>query len=46
MGDWCAATNAPATATCHDAWRGQSYQAFAGAKIQLNGGNAPATCAF
>jgi hypothetical protein len=46
MGDWCAATNAPATHDCHDAWRSISFHAFAGAKIRLDGNNAPETCPF
>jgi hypothetical protein len=45
-GDWCAKTNGPATADCHDAWRGMSFQAFAGAKIKLEANGTPATCAF
>ena len=45
MGDWCAKTNGPATADCHDAWKSESFHAFAGAKIKLEA-NAPAKCAF
>lgn len=46
MGDWCAKTNAPATADCHDAWRGISFHAFSGAKIKLTTSGSPTTCAF
>jgi hypothetical protein len=44
-GDWCAKTNSPATADCHDSWRSISFHAFAGAKIKLAGA-APEICAF
>jgi hypothetical protein len=44
LGDWCAKTNSPATADCHDAWQGRTFQVFAGAKIQLDGAGAPKTC--
>jgi len=33
MGDWCAATNSPATATCHDAYLSKSFHAFQAFKI-------------
>jgi hypothetical protein len=45
-GDWCAATNSPATASCHDAWRGISFHVFAGAKIAVTASDTPASCAF
>jgi hypothetical protein len=38
MGNWCAATNSAATATCHDAWRSRSFHAFQGFKVK------PTTC--
>jgi hypothetical protein len=34
LGDWCAATNSPATASCHDAFRAKFLQVFAAAPIQ------------
>lgn len=34
MGDWCAATNGPATPQCHDAYRSDSYHAFQAFKIK------------
>jgi hypothetical protein len=34
QGDWCAATNSPATADCHDAWQNLSYAAFQGFNIK------------
>lgn len=34
MGDWCAATNAPASSTCHDAYRFETFQAFAAFPIR------------
>jgi hypothetical protein len=46
MGDWCAKTNGPATADCHDAWRGISFHAFSGAKIKVAASGAPMTCPF
>ena len=45
-GDWCAATNSPATATCHDAWHSISFHVYAGAKIRLDATGAPSTCPF
>jgi len=39
QGDWCAATNSPATVTCHDAFRSHTAQTFSAAKI------GPVTCA-
>ena len=38
-GDWCAATNSAATATCHDAYRTRSFHAFQAFKVK------PQTCA-
>jgi hypothetical protein len=32
-GDWCSRTNAPATATCHDAYRSISYSASQAFKV-------------
>ena len=32
-GDWCAATNSPATATCHDAYQSKSFHAFQAFKV-------------
>jgi hypothetical protein len=46
QGDWCAATNSAATASCHDAWQGRSFQAFAGSKIRLGTNGAPMQCSF
>jgi hypothetical protein len=47
LGDWCAATNGPATANCHDAWHSVAYQTFAGTNIKLDAPTgAPSTCAF
>jgi hypothetical protein len=34
MGDWCSRTNGPADATCHDAFRYQSYSAGQAFKVQ------------
>ncbi len=45
-GDWCAATNSAATATCHDAWLSKSFHTFAGAKIKVDSSNNPVTCAL
>jgi hypothetical protein len=45
-GDWCAATNSPATATCHDAWHSISFHVFAGAKIKMDASGAPSMCKF
>ena len=46
-GDWCAATNSPATATCHDAFRSTNFHTFAGANIKLDSATSqPATCPF
>jgi hypothetical protein len=45
-GDWCAATNSPATADCHDALRGISFHAFSGAKILLTSNKEPGICSF
>jgi hypothetical protein len=45
-GDWCAATNSPASDGCHDAWQSKSFHVFAGAKIALDATDQPATCAF
>jgi hypothetical protein len=39
-GDWCAATNSPATDTCHDAMRYHARQTFSAAKVRDGG----ATC--
>ena len=39
-GDWCSVTNGPATATCHDAFRSETFQAFQAFDIQ------DATCTF
>jgi hypothetical protein len=33
-GDWCAATNSPATSQCHDAYRGTSFQAYQAFKVK------------
>ncbi len=33
-GDWCSATNSPATVSCHDAWRSHAAQVFSGAKLK------------
>lgn len=33
-GDWCAATNSPATANCHDAYQSVSFHAFQGFKVR------------
>jgi hypothetical protein len=33
MGDWCSRTNAPATATCHDAYRREFYSAAQAFKV-------------
>jgi hypothetical protein len=33
-GDWCAATNSKATATCHDAYQSKSFHAFQAFKIK------------
>jgi hypothetical protein len=33
-GDWCAATNSPATATCHDAYQSKSFRAFQAFKVR------------
>lgn len=33
-GDWCAATNSAATASCHDAWRSESFHTFASFPIK------------
>jgi hypothetical protein len=38
-GEWCAATNSAATATCHDAYRVRSFHAFQAFKVK------PQTCA-
>jgi hypothetical protein len=46
MGDWCAATNSPASPGCHDAWQSKSFHVFAGAKIALDSADKPTTCAF
>ena len=35
-GDWCAATNSPATANCHDAYMSHSFHAFAGFPVKAN----------
>jgi hypothetical protein len=44
-GDWCSQTNAAATATCHDAWRSETYHVFSGAKIQGPAADGPiVTC--
>jgi hypothetical protein len=46
-GDWCAATNSAATATCHDAWRSESFHVYAGAKIQVDAtSKEPTYCSF
>lgn len=46
-GDWCAATNSPATDKCHDAWRSTNFHTFAGANIKMDSSTmAPATCPF
>jgi hypothetical protein len=45
-GDWCAATNQPATATCHDAYHNVSYNVFQGAPIQLDASGTPSTCSL
>jgi hypothetical protein len=45
-GDWCAATNSPASEGCHDAWQSKSFHVYAGAKIALDAADAPTTCAF
>jgi hypothetical protein len=34
MGDWCAATNQPASTTCHDAYLSKSYHALQAFKIK------------
>ena len=34
MGDWCAATNGPATPTCHDAYLSKSFHAFQAFKVK------------
>jgi hypothetical protein len=41
MGDWCAATNSPATVDCHDAYRSRTFHVYAGAKIKTG-----TTCEF
>jgi hypothetical protein len=48
MGDWCAATNSRATATCHDAWQTKAFQVFTAGKIKLPADPAAATttCRF
>jgi len=47
MGDWCAATNSPKTASCHDAYHSVAYQTFAGTNLQLDApSGAPSTCAL
>jgi hypothetical protein len=35
-GDWCAATNSKATATCHDAYQSKSFHAFQAYKIKTD----------
>jgi hypothetical protein len=40
MGDWCAATNSPATPECHDALRAIAYQVLQGFDVT------DATCDF
>ena len=39
-GDWCARTNGPATADCHDAFRSETFQAFQAFPIRAE------TCGF
>jgi len=34
MGDWCARTNSPATATCHDAYRIATFEAYQAFKVK------------
>jgi hypothetical protein len=34
MGDWCSATNSPATSDCHDAWLSESYAALQAFPVQ------------
>ena len=36
MGDWCAATNGPATPTCHDAYLSKSFHALQAFKIKTD----------
>ncbi len=36
MGDWCAATNSKATASCHDAYLSTSFHAFQAFKIKTD----------
>jgi hypothetical protein len=35
-GDWCAATNSKATATCHDAYQSKSFHAFQAFKLKTD----------
>jgi hypothetical protein len=45
MGDWCAATNSPATATCHDAFRLHERTTFSATKVKIDPiSNYPAAC--
>ena len=45
VGDWCAATNSPATATCHDAFKLREEITFAATKLKVDSGtDRAATC--
>jgi len=45
LGDWCAATNSPATESCHDAFKLREEITFAATKIKVDSGtDRAATC--
>lgn len=47
LGDWCAATNSPATASCHDAFRYVDRLTFSATKVRLSTtADTPELCGF
>jgi hypothetical protein len=44
-GDWCAETSDKPTASCHDAYRSDSFHAFQGFPIKLDANNVPVVAA-